>query len=98
LQNDNLIGGLNLRIVNNPAANQDAIRATNLDKIGEKLQVFLTKLMTLEQLPTFRWQEDTGFVLDARYADANIDQDLKFVGYDVDTNQTYNLRTTGQHS
>lgn len=97
-QNENLIGGLNLRIVNNPAANQDAIRATNLDKIGDKLQVFLTKLMTLEQLPTFRWLEDSGFVLDARYADANIDQDLKFVGYDVDTNQTYNLRTTGLNS
>ena len=97
IQNENQIGGLNLRIVNNPAANPDAIRATNFDKIGEKMGVFLSKLMTLEKLPTFRWLENTGFVLDARYADNNLDDDLKFFGYDAtpnSTNQTLSMRST----
>jgi hypothetical protein len=92
------IGGLNLRIVNNPAAAPDAIRATNLDKIGDKLRVFLNKLFELEELPTFRWDERAGFVLDARYAVSNLDTDLKFFGYDLDTKQTYNFRTTGLDS
>lgn len=97
LLNESFIGGLNLRIVNNPAANPDAIRATNFDKINEKINVFLSKLMTLEQLPTFRWLEDSGFVLDARYATSNLDDDLKFFGYDAtpnSTKQTLNLRNT----
>lgn len=97
LLNEAMIGGLNLRIVNNPAAAPDAIRATNFDKISEKMSVFLSKLMTLEKLPTFRWDEQSGFILDARYAANNLDDDLKFFGYDAtpnSTNQTLSMRNT----
>jgi hypothetical protein len=86
LRNETAIGGLGLRIVNNPAAPQDSIRATNLDKIGEKLKVFLSKLMVLGQQPTFRWDENSGFVLDSRYS--YLDNDLKFIGYDTSANET----------
>jgi len=97
LQNETMIGGLNLRIVNNPAANPDAIRATNFDKISEKISVFLSKIMQLEKLPTFRWAEDSGFILDARYAVNNLDDDFKFFGYNANpnsTNQTLSMRST----
>jgi hypothetical protein len=97
LLNESDIGGLNLRIVNNPAAAPDAIRATNFDKVSDKMSVFLQKLMTLEKLPTFRWDEQSGFVLDARYASNNLDDDLKFFGYDAtpnSTKQTLSMRST----
>lgn len=73
------IDGLSLRINPNATSNQDAIKASPIDKILPKLQNFLTRLNALGNQATFRWDEKQKlFILDARYL--HLDDDLKFIG------------------
>ena len=95
IEHENQIGFLDKRLSSNPTTPQDSpTLATPFDKIGDKLNLFLTKLVELERQGTFRWEPDakltelkkSGFVLDARYANYNCDDDLKFTGIDPVTN------------
>jgi hypothetical protein len=96
VENSDNIGFLNSRISSNATTPQDTqvSLATPFDKIGDKLNIFLEKLVQLEKQGTFRWEPDSdfsiqnkaGFILDARYASSNIDDDFKFTGIDPITN------------
>jgi len=65
---------------NNAVNNQELLNVTITDKIADKLGILLNRLKTPRFLPTFRWAEDVGFVLEGR--NNNIDKDLKFTGFD----------------
>jgi hypothetical protein len=75
------IDGLFLRLNNNAVNNQELLKCTITDKISDKLGILLNRLKTPRLLPTFRWAEDVGFVLEGR--NNNIDNDLKFTGFDL---------------
>lgn len=94
VQNASNIGNLDLRLSPNGITNQDALVATIYDRILEKLNIFLSKLVKIptEQNPTvgqgvFRWEPKVGFILDARYAPSNVDV-LKFGGISLENKIT----------
>ena len=78
LQNNGLIYGIDLRLNSNSTNNQDLIKLNPLDKIYEKLGKLLERLNNPYSLPTFRWKERFGFVLECR--NNSVDNDLKFTG------------------
>ena len=96
IKNEANIADLGLRISANPISQQDSIYASQYDRVGPKLNTFLEKLVRLEAQPTFRWQENGGFVLDARYAPENCDTDLKFINYDFE-NDFINVPTSSNN-
>jgi hypothetical protein len=79
------IDGLDLRLNSSSVNNQDLIKLNPLDKIYTKLGQLLERLNTPEALPTFRWAERYGLVLESR--NNNIDKDLKFTGLNAAGNQ-----------
>ena len=86
------IDGMDLRLNSSSVNNQDLIKLNPLDKIYTKLGQLLERLNTPEALPTFRWAERYGLVLESR--NNNIDKDLKFTGlagnqYIMDSNASY---------
>ena len=76
--NGGLIRGIDLRLNSSSTNNQDLIKLNPLDKIYEKLGKLLERLNNPYSLPTFRWAERYGLVLDCR--NNYIDNDLKFTG------------------
>jgi len=78
LRNNAGIDGMDLRLNSSSVNNQDLIKLNPLDKIYTKLGQLLERLNTPEALPTFRWAERYGLVLESR--NNNIDKDLKFTG------------------
>lgn len=98
INNETDIWDLNLRISDNAATSQDSIQATQYDRIGPKINTFLEKLVRLTKQPTFRWEENVGFVLDARYANENCDTDLKFVNYDFDNDYINSVVSSNNQS
>lgn len=72
------IDGIDLRLNSSSVNNQDLIKLNPLDKIYDKFGQLLERLVTPDALPTFRWAERTGFILESR--NNNIDKDLKFTG------------------
>ena len=79
------IDGLDLRLNSSSVNNQDLIKLNPLDKIYSKLGQLLERLNTPDALPTFRWAERYGFILESR--NNNIDKDLKFTGLNSAGNQ-----------
>jgi hypothetical protein len=92
--NDNgSIYGIDLRLNSSSTNNQDLIKLNPLDKIIEKLDKLLERLNNPYSLPTFRWKEGYGFILECR--NNYLDTDLKFTGlnqfgngYSFDSNVT----------
>jgi hypothetical protein len=78
LANGGSIYGIDLRLNSNSTNNQDLIKLNPLDKIYEKLGKLLERLNNPNSLPTFRWAERYGFVLECR--NNYLDDDLKFTG------------------
>jgi len=78
------IDGLDLRLNSSSVNNQDLIKLNPLDKIYSKLGQLLERLNTPDALPTFRWAERYGLVLESR--NNYIDQDLKFTGLNPNGN------------
>ena len=78
LQNGGSIYGIDLRLNSNSTNNQDLIKLNPLDKIYEKLGKLLERLNNPYSLPTFRWAERFGFILECR--NNYVDNDLKFTG------------------
>ncbi len=78
LRNNTGIDGLDLRLNSSSVNNQDLIKLNPLDKIYDKLGQLLERLNTPDALPTFRWAERYGFIMESR--NNNIDKDLKFTG------------------
>jgi hypothetical protein len=72
------IDGMDLRLNSSSVNNQDLIKLNPLDKIYSKLGQLLERLNTPDALPTFRWAERFGLILESR--NNNIDRDLKFTG------------------
>ncbi len=98
IRNEPFIADLALRISANPISGQDSIYASQYDRIAPKLNTFLEKLVRLENQPTFRWEENGGFVLDARYANDNCDTDLKFINYDFENDYINAVASTNNQS
>ena len=73
-----VISGIDLRLNSSSTNNQDLIKLNPLDKIYDKLGKLLERLNNPYSLPTFRWAEKFGFILDCR--NNYIDKDLKFTG------------------
>lgn len=73
-----IISGIDLRLNSVSTNNQDLIKLNPLDKIYDKLGKLLERLNNPYSLPTFRWAERFGFVLECR--NNYIDSDLKFTG------------------
>jgi hypothetical protein len=78
LRNNIGIDGMNLRLNSSSVNNQDLIKLNPLDKIYDKLGQLLERLNTPDALPTFRWAERTGLILESR--NNTVDEDLKFTG------------------
>lgn len=78
LANGGSIAGIDLRLNSNSTNNQDLIKLNPLDKIMEKLVKLLERLNNPYSLPTFRWAERSGFILECR--NNFVDNDLKFTG------------------
>ena len=76
--NGGFIKGIDLRLNSNSTNNQDMIKLNPLDKIYDKLGKLLERLNNPYSLPTFRWAERYGFILECR--NNYIDDDLKFTG------------------
>jgi hypothetical protein len=76
--NGGFIRGIDLRLNSNSTNNQDLIKLNPLDRIYEKLGKLLERLNNPYSLPTFRWAERYGFILECR--NNYIDNDLKFTG------------------
>jgi hypothetical protein len=72
------IYGIDLRLNSSSTNNQDLIKLNPLDKIIEKLDKLLERLNNPYSLPTFRWKEGYGFILECR--NNFLDNDLKFTG------------------
>ena len=85
LRNNTGIDGMDLRLNSSSVNNQDLIKLNPLDKIYTKLGQLLERLNTPESLPTFRWAERYGLILESR--NNNIDRDLKFTGLNPAGNQ-----------
>jgi hypothetical protein len=81
-RNNANISGLGLRLNSNSVNNQELIKINITDKVGDKINTLLERLNDPAGLPTFRWAEDYGFVLESR--NNNSDTDLKFTGFDLD--------------
>jgi hypothetical protein len=73
-----VISGIDLRLNSSSTNNQDLIKLNPLDKIYDKLGKLLERLNNPYSLPTFRWAEKYGFILECR--NNYIDKDLKFTG------------------
>ena len=78
LRNNTGIDGMDLRLNSSSVNNQDLIKLNPLDKIYDKLGQLLERLNTPDALPTFRWAERVGIILESR--NNTIDNDLKFTG------------------
>jgi hypothetical protein len=76
------ISGLGLRLNSNSVNNQELIKINITDKVGDKINTLLERLNDPAGLPTFRWAEEYGFVLESR--NNNSDTDFKFTGFDLD--------------
>ena len=81
-RNNSNISGLGLRLNSNSVNNQELIKINITDKVGEKINTLLERLNDPAGLPTFRWAEEYGFVLESR--NNNPDTDFKFTGFDLD--------------
>lgn len=93
IKNPEFIGNLNDILSPNPSENTQILLATRYDRILERINQFLSKMVKLPTVnpvtgnydpkgqPTFRWQPKVGFLLDARWAPGNTDE-LKFTGID----------------
>ena len=79
------IYGIDLRLNSNSTNNQDLIKLNPLDKIIEKLDKLLERLNNPYSLPTFRWQEGFGFLLECR--NNYVDTDFKFTGLTIYGNE-----------
>jgi hypothetical protein len=89
---DNSIYGMDFRLNDNAANDQDLINISVQDNIKDKIDKILTKFNALPQdnlknvYPVFRWDEvSEKFVITSRYNERYIDSDLKFIGQDIDT-------------
>ncbi len=76
--NGGFIRGIDLRLNSNSTNNQDLIKLNPLDRIYDKLGKLLERLNNPYSLPTFRWAERYGFILECR--NNYVDNDLKFTG------------------
>ena len=76
--NGGFIRGIDLRLNSSSTNNQDLIKLNPLDKIYDKLGKLLERLNNPYSLPTFRWAERYGFILECR--NNYTDNDLKFTG------------------
>jgi len=72
------IDGIELRLNNESTNNNDLIKLNPTDTISSKLKLLLNRLNTPFFLPTFRWAEKYGFILESR--NNFEDTDLKFTG------------------
>jgi len=77
-RNNTGIDGIDLRLNNESVNNNDLIKLNPTDLIGDKLKLLLQRLNTPFALPTFRWAENYGFILESR--NNYLDTDLKFTG------------------
>ena len=77
-RNNSGIDGIDLRLNNQSTNNNDLIKLNPTDLIGDKLKLLLQRLNTPFALPTFRWAEKYGFILESR--NNYTDTDLKFTG------------------
>ena len=78
------IDGIDLRLNNESTNNNDLIKLNPTDTISSKLKLLLARLTTPFFLPTFRWAEKYGFVLESR--NNFEDKDLKFTGLNANGN------------
>lgn len=89
------IDGMDLRLNSQSVNNQDLIKLNPLDKILDKFDQLLERLNTPDSLPTFRWAERYGFILEGR--NNNLDSDLKFTGLnDAGSAYVMNSNATNQ--
>ena len=94
--NNSIITGMDLRLNSNSVNNQDLIKLNPLDKILEKLNKLLERLNNPYSLPTFRWAEKSGFILECR--NNYVDSDLRFTALNAaGTGYTFGSNASNQN-